>query len=145
MLKSVFKWGLDNVLPKSAQNFIRRHIRSIVLRHHLRRLQQNRASYLAKNDPQALARLDRIVYGWGNSNWSADSEYLRTCAERAIAVNGQVLECGSGISTIVMAAASAQTNVNIIALEHESEWVDRVNAALHQFGLSHTTGIRQTL
>jgi len=71
---------------------------------------------------QALADL------WGNKPWAATAEYCEMAYKMVANLKpGQVvLECGSGLSTIVIAIAARRFGVLHTVLEHTDEWQDRV-------------------
>jgi hypothetical protein len=76
-----------------------------------------------------------LVYGWGNPDWSALPEYLDAVAAAASATSGPVLECGSGLSTLVLATIRAG-NGAVCALEEDAEWAERVERALSRHRLT---------
>src|SRR5712671_6211054 len=43
-----------------------------------------------------------LIYGWGNDAWSASEDYLLACLKYALLTDGPMLECGSGLTTIVL-------------------------------------------
>ena len=76
--------------------------------------------------------LNLAVYGWNNRGFVPDLDYLLiTCAQARCAQRG-ILECGSGLSTIMLGIFS---RVPVISLEHIEEWADLVNKRLRQFGM----------
>jgi hypothetical protein len=66
---------------------------------------------VADRDVDAPARLAGMRSAWGNDGWSADLEYLRAVADRMRGVTGPVLECGSGLTTIVMGVLAERRGV----------------------------------
>src|SRR5688572_6856214 len=50
--------------------------------------------------------LTRLVRSWGNEAWSASATLLRALLEWLPRSEGAVLECGSGLSSLVLAAAT---------------------------------------
>lgn len=91
-------------------------------------------------DPAACARADSpvladLVRGWGNERWSAWSEYLAACIRHALATPGPILECGSGLSTLVLGTIAQRRGIGHWALEHTPEWATRVQAGLDRYGL----------
>jgi hypothetical protein len=68
---------------------------------------------------------------WGNE-WAASPEFLIAAYSMAKKAKGPVLETGSGLSTLVMAAAGAK----VTAVEHDLGWHQRVTSALERFGLT---------
>jgi Methyltransferase domain len=77
-------------------------------------------------DPRFLRRLR---WAWANPN-SAAVEYLVAVAEAAAATRGTVLECGSGLSTIVLGAISQRTGNQVVSLENSSWWSRHVRWCL---------------
>ena len=73
-----------------------------------------------------------LIYGWGNS-YSASSEYLSTCIEYALTSKGPILECGSGITTIVVGLITKRLNNTIWALEDSQYWGERVQKYLNRY------------
>jgi hypothetical protein len=82
--------------------------------------------------PATLAALHR---GWGNAAWSADPVYLGRLLDLAGDARRPVLECGSGISTLLLALLAERTGTTIVSLEHSPPWKRRVEEALDRFGL----------
>lgn len=90
-----------------------------------------------------MLALTDAVYGWGTEGWSADEDYLvRVLAEASIA-KGTILECGSGLSTLLLATVARQTGTPVHSLEHNEEWRNRVMDALHAHGLSEHSVVHQ--
>lgn len=70
-----------------------------------------------------------LYKAWDNP-WSPPPTYLAVVYSMAKKF-GTVLECGSGLTTVVMAAAGAK----VISLEHDPVWLSRVNEVLADHGL----------
>lgn len=85
------------------------------------------------------AVLRDLVRGWGNEEWSALEELLAACVDQALTVDGPILECGSGLTTIVMGAIAKRRGQHVWALEHRPEWGARVQACLDRYGLDCVT------
>lgn len=118
------------LLPAGLRRELRARHRATVLRRELRAFG---ASPLANAGD---ARFERLVYGWGNENWSAHGEYLRHIARRVADQGGAVLECGSGLSTLLLAAVAGRSGAHVWSLEHAPAWAARVRHALAHHGLS---------
>lgn len=67
-----------------------------------------------------------LTEGWGNG-WSASPELL---AHAWAKCSGRVLECGSGLSTLVLAA-----KCRVTALEHDPMWASYTQEMLARYGL----------
>lgn len=96
------------------------------------------------NDPQVLINnkndiLQRLVYLWGNEGWSGLSEYLMACLQHTDKSGGYVLECGSGLSTILMGIIGKPKGVKIISLENSAKWRKRTGWYLHHFNLNNVS------
>lgn len=63
------------------------------------------------------------IYNVWDNNWALSPEGLYACTNMARKASGPILECGSGLSTICMAAA---TNQPIIALEQSASWACKI-------------------
>jgi len=92
------------------------------------------------DDPDACTRpgnpvIADLLYGWGNEGWSAQDEYLTHCIARALAVRGPILECGSGLSTILVGSIAKQRGQRHWALEHTPDWAAKVQAYLSRYQL----------
>lgn len=80
-----------------------------------------------------------IREAWGNVDYSADVSFLTEALRRARGgARGAVLECGSGISTILMGLSMPRpAGREIWALESDARWVERVTAVTQQYQLSN--------
>lgn len=74
---------------------------------------------------------------WDNYPWSAGDGLLSAWIALVRETQGPILECGSGLSTLL--AAAANPNVEVWALEHDAEWAARVRGAADEHGLSNLT------
>jgi hypothetical protein len=86
-----------------------------------------------------LARecLADLAYGWGNEAWSASPEYTEAYCREALSARGPILECGSGLSTILVGALTRGRGIEVHALEHLEPWADRVRSVLERLNLDH--------
>lgn len=76
-----------------------------------------------------------LIYGWGNEAWSALDEYLAACIHHALRSDGSTLECGSGLSTILVGAIAKKRGKSHWVLEHSAEWIMRVRRFLKRYDL----------
>jgi hypothetical protein len=76
--------------------------------------------------------LEALREGWGNVTWSADVPYLADVATRAAAADRPVLECGSGLTTLLLAALAARRGIPVWVLEHDPRWSRRVAGRLRR-------------
>lgn len=91
-----------------------------------------------KNPTAALGSADHLlqdlIYGWG-SDWSAQDEYLTECLRHALVCEGPILECGSGITTVLVGAIAKKRELTMWSLEHLPEWGERVTTTTREFGI----------
>lgn len=74
--------------------------------------------------------LDRLFAAWSNDA-AGDTDYLRVTIERAVAAEKPILECGSGLTTLLLAIYSNQP---VLTLESHEEWHRQVHAELDRLG-----------
>lgn len=86
-------------------------------------------------DPQLLTDL---VRGWGNT-WSAQLEYLVASLNAARRTDGPILECGSGLSTLLIGAVAQARGTRVWSLEHEPKWAARVQKYLDKYRIRSVT------
>jgi predicted O-methyltransferase YrrM len=117
---------LKAILPNWLGKALRRRHRALVFRRAMKVLLADPVESW-RRDPRLLSEL---IYGWGNETFSAREEYLFACLEHAISHRGAILECGSGLTTVLVAAALRRAGGTIIALEHDAEWCKTVTDCL---------------
>ena len=74
---------------------------------------------------QTLETYAALVAAWNNP-WSIPVEELATLVGLVLATEGPILECGSGLSTLVMGSAAAPGR-ELWALEDDAAWLARLN------------------
>lgn len=81
--------------------------------------------------------LARLAFAWGNPGYAAGISYLRHVGERAGRTHGTILECGSGATTLLIAALTAEAKVNFVVLEHDPNWHRYLKRMLDALGYAH--------
>ena len=76
--------------------------------------------------------LSYLRAGWGNDAYSADLNYLEEVATMAARTRGPVLECGTGVTTLILGLLAGSRGVEICALEHDKEWYNVAANALRR-------------
>jgi hypothetical protein len=79
--------------------------------------------------------LRRLTYGWGNEDWSAFPDYLKVCLAQIDGTRGPILECGSGLSTLLFGLVAQRTGNIVWTLEHNADWAQKVTDRLIEFGI----------
>lgn len=108
---------------------VKRAARQALLEQTLRRAVRGVAA-LAPGQVPSRELLADLLTGWSNDGFAADLDYLEEVARRAAAVKGPVLECGSGLTTLLVGLLAGRRGFETWSLEHHPEWHARVGAAL---------------
>ena len=74
--------------------------------------------------------LRHLIQAWGNAAWSADIDLLRGLLDWFPKTRGPILECGSGLSTLLLASLASMHGRQVHSLEHDPDWAERVSRAL---------------
>ncbi len=98
-------------------------------RQQLRRAVRRLAALPLETVPERPLLAD-LRAAWDNDGFVADIDYLAEVARYAAHTPGPVLECGSGLTTLLLGALAGRRGVEVWALEHDPEWRRRVAAAL---------------
>lgn len=77
-----------------------------------------------------LVLMARIRSGWTNTGWAADAGYLREVAARVWRRPGPVLDCGSGLSTVILAAVASRHGATVWSLEQDRSWCEYMKRML---------------
>src|SRR3989442_245782 len=97
----------------------------------------------------ALRRLHRLPVGtapsagvvralqraWGNEGFAAKDAYPAEVIRHAMRAQGPILECGSGLTTILLTALAGRRGIPVWSLEHMSEWHTRVAKIIDRLGV----------
>jgi hypothetical protein len=76
------------------------------------------------------AAIRDLQAAWGNPDYTASVEYLEAAAGHAVSVTGAILECGSGLSTLMLGALAEGNRFEVWTLEHEESWHAIVSTSL---------------
>ena len=77
----------------------------------------------------------RLTNLWGNEGWSASREYLTGCLAAAHVTRGAILECGTGLSTLLLGIIAGRTGQKVWSLEHDEAWARRIGTCLTRHGI----------
>jgi hypothetical protein len=87
---------------------------------------------IATAKPELLADL---AYGWGNEGWSGEPEYLLACLDAAETASGPLLECGSGLTTLLVGQVAKRRGLTLHSFEHMPHWAQMVRNCLHKYSI----------
>ena len=128
-LRSLVKSVLKSVLPLRIQRLLRARHRDFVFRRAMKRFLKHPEACIHPGN----SVINDLIYGWGNEDWSARDEYLVCCLEHAQTADAPLLECGSGLSTILVGAVAKQRGYRHWAFEHTPGWADKVQRYLNKY------------
>lgn len=114
-LKLILMWG-------------RRIYRNYYLKRTMKKILSNPRYFL--NDRETLSELS---YDWGNEGWSASIDCLQDCVKYVEQSKLPILECGSGLSTIVIGLAAKEFGKSVWSLEHTQSWYKWVKKTLIKY------------
>jgi predicted O-methyltransferase YrrM len=115
------------VFPTPLRRLIRKH-RQYVFRRAIRQF-----SDLPHDATVPTTILSDLIYGWGNIGGSAKHEYIRALLQYARIANGPILECGAGLSTILLGLLAERNDNRVWSLEHNSFWAEKVRSTLKTY------------
>jgi len=71
----------------------------------------------------SMEAITEIWLGWGNTSYSASPDVLYELVYLACEIRDQVIiECGGGVSTLLLSLVSEKTRARIITIEHDDAW-----------------------
>jgi hypothetical protein len=94
-------------------------------------------SSLPLNRRPTTPMLEALRLAWGNPGFSPSLDLLKHVARRSCRVKGPVLECGSGLTTLLLGLLTQKRGVEIWALEHHPKWHKHLAGVLHTHGLTN--------
>ena len=122
---------VKSLLPRQVREFLRAAHRDLVFRRAMRKFLDAPEACLGP----ANSVVADLIYGWGNEPWSASDGYLDCCIQHALVSNGPILECGSGLSTLLIGAVAQRRGLGYWALEHATVWETKVKRYLDRYNI----------
>lgn len=120
---------LTAFLPGRFRQYLRACHRKFIFWFSMRRFMHDPQSILDKNTDD----ISNLIYGWGNESWSALEEYIVACLKFANQSSGPILECGSGLTTILLGVVAQKSGNTVWSLEHNLDWQERVTKYLRRY------------
>lgn len=128
------------LLPRPARRYMRELPRRKIFDQAVRRLMQVTPG---ADLPQDLIR--DLLHGWANETMSASGEYLQAVWRHAALTPGPILECGSGLTTVVLGAAKRDSWHGVWSLEHDGFWAHKARAVLRRYKIPNVHVCRAPL
>ncbi len=129
---TILKETLKKIIPEKLLVFMRKIIQKYVFKRSMKTFIKNSDIHRKPDDKT----IKNLIFGWGNQGFSAKIGYLSACINKAQSTKGPVLECGSGLSTILLGIIAQKRGFNHYALEHHTEWASKVQSVLKDYGLN---------
>src|SRR5829696_4227316 len=73
--------------------------------------------------------------GWGNEGFAARTDYLEEVSRHAVCARGPILECGSGLTTIILGVLAGRRGFGTWSLENHPGWKEKVVATIDHYGI----------
>ena len=124
---------LKRLIPAQIKRPARKAVLSYLFRQAMRE-----AAGLQPGEVPSRELLRRLRVGWDNQGWDAKLDYFETIVNQAAATEGPILECGSGLTTLLLGQVAGRRRVQTWSLEHNPLWHKRVSSAL---GSHHIDGV----
>lgn len=119
------------ILPAPVNRFLGRKHRELVFPKAMKRFMRD--PVYAATQPDLIAK---CIYGWGNEGFSGRDEYLAACLGEVLESDGPILECGSGLSTLLLGAVAQVTGRALWSLENSEIWGSKTQKALDKYGIT---------
>lgn len=86
-----------------------------------------------------------LALSWGNLGYAGNFVFLRNITHRVNSSSGYVLECGSGVTTLLIAAITKKYKTPFIVLEHNKEWLAYLEAIFRKLNYPHVILVHSPL
>jgi hypothetical protein len=122
---------LKRFVPKSIKRPIKQAVRRRQLTQAIRKI-----ANLGERQMPSRDLLSELIVGWDNDGYVANLDYLEEVARSSIETTGHILECGSGVTTVLLGILCSRRPIQVWSLEHSLDWQKRVAQVLGTNGLS---------
>jgi len=95
---------------------------------------------LRRTEPSRATILPLVVRlrdAWGNTGWSADLGFLEAVVVEGLESSGPFLECGAGLSTVILGVIAERKGAVVWSLEQDERWSLAMRARLVALGLGN--------
>lgn len=136
-IKSRIPRSLKRIVRQSPLNLLQRQVTDW-------HLQQSVRVFRSSSAPDR-GLIENLWRAWGNESWSADVTYVSEVVSRVGRSATDVLECGSGLTTLAAALVGEGHDLTIWSLEQDPEWVDFVSQRLRRYNIRNVKLINAPL
>jgi len=134
------KKAIKKLIPSSLKSAVKTALQRHRIRRGLRAI-----SRLEQGQLPTQSMLETLSRGWGNDGYAANLDYLEEVAKNAATTEGPVLECGSGLTTLLLGMLAGRRGVKIRSLEHSPEWQQRISAVLTKHRIANVEVLNSPL
>jgi hypothetical protein len=120
---------LKELIPASARVRLHSEYDEYVLNKALKKFASDPARWMYPQSPV----VHDLIRGWNNDGYSADDEFLVESIMRAMETKGPILECGSGLTTLLLGTVADSLGQAVWSLEHSAVWGEKVENALRKY------------
>lgn len=124
--------AIKNLVPGSWKNSAKAALRRNKIRRGVRDI-----TNLGPGESPTREMLQTLSLGWGNDGFTANVDYLQEVAKNATTTEGPILECGSGLTTLLLGLLAGRRGVAIRSLEHSPQWQQRISRVLSENKISN--------
>jgi len=114
---------------------IKRALGKAIRRHALRGAIRQIAALAPGTIPSPVL-IAKLQYGWGNAGFAASAAVLYEVAARTNVLEGPILECGTGISTLLLGLTAARRGLSVWSLEIEPVWYEKVKLTMERYRIA---------
>jgi hypothetical protein len=127
---------LKRLVPRAIKEDIRRRLQERRLASAIQSIRR-----LPDGASPSAGLLERLETGWSNDGMAAQVRFLEEVARHALATPGPILECGSGLTTLILSLLAGRRGVDVWTLEHFPDWHARVSNTLARHNLPHVNNV----
>lgn len=103
-----------------------------------RRLEsRSRGGVVSIGDVPGTTDLLLLMLAWGNVGYAAGLSYLRHMSRKVLSSPGAILECGSGVSTLLVASLTRSDRTEVVVLENSEVWHRFMSQVIDALGYDH--------
>jgi len=121
------------ILPRRVHSRLRRKVGGLLLDVTMQRIVR---------EPAALTTspvlVKRAIWGW-SSGWCVSYEFIEEALSLLSSTNGPILECGSGLSTLLIGAYAKPQGRALYSLEHDPTYATRVLTLVKRYSLDNVS------
>ena len=125
------------MIPSGIRNAVKSCVQRYTFENALHRI-----AAIAPNKIPSRELIEQLRTGWGNEGWSGRPAYLEEVVKWAAITPGPILECGSGLTTILLGLYAARRGIPVWTLEHAFDWHKRM---LNALTTCHISGVELAL